>query len=85
MTITTRRSKISIRALELNSLDAEAYYNRALAYYNVGDSRHAIADFDMVVHLNPQEADAWYNRGLVYMENGFYDDASTRITTGQSS
>ena len=40
-----------------------AYYNRGLAYSDLGDER-AIGDFDEVIALRPNFADAYIQRGL---------------------
>ena len=39
-----------------------AYYNRGLAYYNLGEHRRAIEDYDQAARLDPGDADAYNNR-----------------------
>jgi tetratricopeptide (TPR) repeat protein len=53
--------------------DAEAYYNRGVAYYDKGLYRQAIADFDKAIRLSPGYAKAYYSRGLAYLDEEQYD------------
>ncbi len=41
---------------------AWAYYNRGLAYYNLGEHRRAIEDYDQALRLDPGDALAYGNR-----------------------
>jgi tetratricopeptide (TPR) repeat protein len=45
------------QALKLEPDDADAYYNRGLAYRNKGDTAHAIADFRRYLELLPDAPD----------------------------
>jgi tetratricopeptide (TPR) repeat protein len=54
---------------------SEASYNRGNAYASIGDSDHAIADFDQAIRLNPTMAVAFDNRGRVYSERNQFDRA----------
>jgi tetratricopeptide (TPR) repeat protein len=62
-------------AIRLNPNDAEAYFNRGNAYYNLNRKKRAIEDFDMAIHLNPQFAEAYHNRGTTYRDLGQYNQA----------
>jgi tetratricopeptide (TPR) repeat protein len=55
--------------------DADAYYNRGLAYTNKGELDRAIADYDEVIRLNPKYAEAYNNRGVAYANKGELDRA----------
>ena len=39
-----------------------AYYNRGLAYYNLGEHRRAIEDYDQAARLDPGDANSYNNR-----------------------
>ena len=60
------------KAIEQDPNNAVAYYNRGLAYTEIGKKKRidpnekAIADFSKAIELNPNFADAYYNRGLLY-------------------
>ena len=50
-------------AIKPNPLLYQAYNNRGVAKYNLGDYQGAVTDFDKAIELNPQYAQAYYNRG----------------------
>jgi tetratricopeptide (TPR) repeat protein len=58
------------QALKLNSNDASAYYNRALARTAQGHTSGAIQDYAQVIKLNPNNAAAHYNRALALEYQG---------------
>lgn len=47
-----------------------AFYNRALAYYEIGKNLEAIEDFTIVLDIDPKDHEAWNNRALAYYEIG---------------
>ena len=49
---------------------AIAYSNRGSAYYNLGENRRAIEDFDQALRIDPGFAIAYSNRGLAYNNLG---------------
>ncbi len=49
-----------------------AYYNRGLAYIDLGEYRRAIEDYDEALRLDPGNASAYNNRGYAYRELGEY-------------
>jgi lipoprotein NlpI len=54
-------------ALRMKRNDADAYYNRGIAYhYGKRQYGLAIADYTAAVRINPKYAEAYYNRGLAY-------------------
>ncbi|NEU84031.1 tetratricopeptide repeat protein [Nostoc sp. UIC 10630] len=44
--------------------DADAYNNRGLSRYILGDTKGAINDYNQALRINPNHADAYNNRGL---------------------
>jgi tetratricopeptide (TPR) repeat protein/tRNA A-37 threonylcarbamoyl transferase component Bud32 len=58
------------QALAINSRDAEAFYKRANARYDLGAGEEAIEDYTQAIKLNPSHTKAIYNRGLVRRELG---------------
>jgi tetratricopeptide (TPR) repeat protein len=58
---------------------ADVYFSRGNLYYDSGDNRRAIADFNQVLRLNPKNASAYALRGLAYQRRGDNQFASTLI------
>lgn len=61
--------------LAIKPNNAEAYYQRAIAYQVLsyeegGNIDLAIADFTKAVELKPNHADAYFNRGLAFQSKG---------------
>lgn len=59
----------------LSETDADAYFNRALTRYELGDQQGAIADYTQVIAINADHDIAYNNRGLVRYELGIKDAA----------
>ena len=53
----------------------EAYNNRGLVYYKLGQYREALADYNEAIRLNPDVADVYSNRGTIYFKLGQYQQA----------
>lgn len=62
-------------ALKLEPNNAETYYNRAVAYDNLGQYKPAIKDYNQAIHLKPDYAEAFYNRGTINNTIGQYQRA----------
>ncbi|PCJ87764.1 MAG: hypothetical protein COA57_04205 [Flavobacteriales bacterium] len=56
------------KAIKLNKNHANAYYNRALAYYKSGNNKISLEDFNKAIELSPKDDEARYNRGLVKLD-----------------
>jgi len=59
----------------LSKTDADAYFNRALTRYELGDQQGAIADYTQVIDIKADHDIAYNNRGLVHYELGKKDAA----------
>jgi tetratricopeptide (TPR) repeat protein len=51
------------------------YANRAKAYFDQGDSAHALNDYNEAVKSSPHNAELYYRRGLLYEAQSDYDAA----------
>ena len=58
-------------AIQLKPDYAEAYNDRAFAYYLKGDFERAIADYTRAIELRPNYPKAYNSRGVVYMAGGY--------------
>jgi len=63
------------KAIEVQPLDAYAWYNRAMAKNMMGEYETAIDDFTTCIGLSRSYEKVWYNRGLTKMYVGQYDGA----------
>jgi tetratricopeptide (TPR) repeat protein len=50
-------------AIKINPDDADAYYNRGNARFDLGDRAGAIEDYTQAIKINYNYGDAYYNRG----------------------
>lgn len=56
------------KAIEIDPKNADAYYNRALAFQRLGDNETAaIADYSMAIRLRPTDVEAYMNRAVSHM------------------
>jgi tetratricopeptide (TPR) repeat protein len=62
-------------AIKIQPNDAEIYYNRGVAYDNLGQYQSAIKDYYQAIQVNPDYAEVFYNRGTIYSEIGQYQRA----------
>lgn len=67
-------------AIELNPNNAEAYYKRANALYDLGSYQNAIDDYTAAIKINPSYVNSYFNRGLTYYEMGKYREAIADYT-----
>jgi WD40 repeat protein/tetratricopeptide (TPR) repeat protein len=73
------REKYSL-VLAFFPFNAEAYYQRGLAYTRLGRREEAFNDFNLAVTLNPDHAEALYQRGLLYAQRGSAREAVADFT-----
>jgi tetratricopeptide (TPR) repeat protein len=62
-------------AIKLQPDDETYYYNRGVAYDNLGQYQSAIKDYNQAIRLRPDYAEAFYNMGIIYNEIGQYQHA----------
>ena len=58
------------KAIQINPDDADAYFHRGNAFYQLGDKPEAIEDYSRAIQINPHDADAYINRGNLRDELG---------------
>jgi cytochrome c556 len=63
------------KTIAANPQLAQAYNNRGLALYNLGQHERAIADFSMAIQIKPQYAAAYNNRGNAHYALDQYQQA----------
>jgi len=63
------------KATLLNPNYTEAYFNRGLAYSNLGNYNQAIADYNKAITLNPKKSGVYCSRGNAYSNLGNYSHA----------
>jgi tetratricopeptide (TPR) repeat protein len=59
----------------------EPYYNRGLAYVNIGETEKAFADYDKVIALDSKNAEAYAKRGLINSQLGRKQEAISDFET----
>ena len=63
------------KAIQLDTSNTFAYFNRALMYYEQYDYNSAMADLNRVLRDEPGNALTLYNRSLISAQVGNYEDA----------
>lgn len=58
------------KAIEIAPKDANAYFNRGLAYGKKNEHDKAIADYGKVIEIDPTDFNTYFNRGLAYRAKG---------------
>ncbi len=58
------------KAIRLQPDLAEAYYNRGIAYNNLGQYQRAIEDYNEAIRLKPDLTMAYIGRGFAYFIQG---------------
>jgi len=76
-------SYASAQQKQIESRDAEFYYNRGNAYYDKGQYDQAITDFNKALEINPRYADAYNNRGFAYYLKKEYDKSWEDVKNAQ--
>ncbi len=63
------------RIIKRKPKDANAYFNRGLAYKNAGLADPALADYDTAIRLDPSHHKAYLDRGNIRYQRGIYGAA----------
>jgi tetratricopeptide (TPR) repeat protein len=58
------------KAIDMSPRFSQAYSNRGMSYYVMGEPEKALNDFGQALALNPRGADAYYGRGAVWLQRG---------------
>ena len=70
--------------MELQPNDADAYYNRGVAYAKKGDFDNAIKDYNTAIQLNPDDADAYCNRGEAWLHLQEWEKAKSDLMAAKN-
>jgi tetratricopeptide repeat protein len=62
-------------AIRLNPMNPEAFYNRGVAFGQIGQFDRAIADLNKAIRLKPYDPDYFTNRGTAYYLRGEHNKA----------
>jgi len=77
------------RAIEKNSKDAKAFYEKGKVYVDLGEYENAKGSFGVAITIDPIWSDVYLGRGDAYYYNGEYDkaieDYSKAIVIGSNS
>lgn len=68
------------QAIQLNTSDIRAFFNRGCAYHRIGKEPLALHDFNQVIALDPTHAQAYLHRGLIQIHMGQTEDAIASLT-----
>jgi tetratricopeptide (TPR) repeat protein len=60
--------------------DGEAYQQRSLALFALGDLRDSLADAEKAIEYLPDDSESYYVRGRAYLESRQYDAAAADFT-----
>lgn len=56
--------------IKLKPKEAAAYYNRGVAYGELGQNQRAIQDYNRAIRIKPDLAPAYNNRAIIYLNQG---------------
>ena len=62
-------------AINQDTNNHRAFYNRACACHRMGDLLSAVRDFTAALQLDPNRAEAYVNRGIIHHELGLQQAA----------
>jgi tetratricopeptide (TPR) repeat protein len=63
-------------AIDIDKNDTDAYNNRGIAYYQIGEYINAIGDFNKVIANEPNEIFAYQSRAITYNTIGLHREAN---------
>ncbi|MCK5708083.1 MAG: tetratricopeptide repeat protein [Candidatus Aureabacteria bacterium] len=62
-------------SLKLNPKNAELYYKRGDAFFELGKYDDALKDYSKAIKLKPNYTDAYFSRGIIYNRRKMYKEA----------
>ena len=66
--------------LKLDPSNENGYFNRSIAYFNMGQIDNALADYNEYLKFNPYNADVLYESGMILRSKGQNKEAIERLT-----
>ena len=63
------------RIIQRKPKNADAYFNRGLAYKKVGRTDHALSDYEVAIEIDPAHRKAYFDRANILYDQGLYRDA----------
>lgn len=63
------------RIIQRKPKNADAYFNRGLAYKKVGRTDHALSDYEAAIEIDPAHRKAYFDRANILYDQGLYRDA----------
>ena len=63
------------RAITINPLIPESWYERGLALYKLGFYEEALPSFEGALNIDKRYVDAWNNKGVTLDKLGRYEEA----------
>ena len=63
------------KAIEIDPMNADAYYKKGLSLSTIEKYTEAIACYDKAIEIDPMNADAYNNKGLSLYYLGYNDEA----------
>lgn len=61
------------KVIESNPGCAEAYNNRGVAWYSIGEHDQALDDYNKALGIDPRSAETLSNRGIIWFSKGKYN------------
>ena len=66
--------------IEFNPDDAEAYYNRGIAFFIKDEIDKVIVDYTEVITLTPEHSDAYFYRGIARLHKEEWEKSRLDLT-----
>lgn len=68
------------QGISLDSTNKNGYYNRSIAYYNLGEYESALQDYSSFTKLDTTNAAVFYEKGMVERHLGYHENAISSLT-----
>jgi tetratricopeptide (TPR) repeat protein len=66
--------------LKINPRNANAYYNRGIVWFEMGEMDNAISDYTKALEIDKELTEAYFNRAFIWRSKGNYDRAISDYT-----